>query len=252
MARDAKLPARTVSLEGTANAARTALRKFRDPKKAAFFPKFFKAGPGEYAEGDRFLGISVPQTREVAKRFRDLPLPELKRLLHSPIHEERLLALIVLTDQYKRAVHDPRERERIFKFYCAQRRRVNNWDLVDVSAHLIVGAHLEGQDTALLDRLAKSRGLWDRRIAMLATFHGIRRGQYDDALRIAEALVHDEHDLIHKAVGWMLREIGKRDLLPLEAFLRRHARTMPRTMLRYAIEKFPEDQRQRYLRGEGF
>jgi 3-methyladenine DNA glycosylase AlkD len=224
------------------------LRRFQNPERARFSEGFFKTRKGEYAAGDRFLGVTVPDTRRIAREFRELPLPELKKLLQSPIHEERLLALIVLNHRFAKA--DEAERERLFRFYVARRKHVNNWDLVDVSAHVIVGGWLEGRDTRLLDKLARSKSLWDRRIAMVATLHGIRRGHCDDVLRIAEALVADEHDLIHKAVGWMLREMGKRDEIPLREFLNRHARVMPRTMLRYAIEKFPPHERQQYLRGQ--
>lgn len=232
----------------TASAARAELRRFANPAKAAFFPRFFKTGPGEYGEGDKFLGLTVPQTRGVAKAFVALPLDEIRKLLASQIHEERLLALIILTERYDQA--GKAERAKIFRFYMLNRKHVNNWDLVDSSAHQIVGAQLEAGDHSLLDRLAKSKVLWDRRIAMVATYHGIRQRRFEHALRVALLLLRDEHDLIHKAVGWMLREVGKRDEEVLVNFLAETYQNMPRTMLRYAIERFPEVTRQRYLKGK--
>ena len=184
--------------------------------------------------------------RQIAKEFRDLPLTQIARLLRSPIHEERSVALQILAGQFQRA--DEPKRERIFGFYVRHLNRVNNWDLVDGSAPNISGAWLHGRDKSILYKLARSRRLWDRRVAMLSTFHFIRRGDFEDALKIAEILVGDREDLMHKAVGWMLREIGKRDRGAEEAFLRKHRRTMPRTMLRYAIERFPEVLRREYMK----
>jgi 3-methyladenine DNA glycosylase AlkD len=208
--------------------------------------RFFKSGVGEYAEGDRFLGIRVPQLRTYAKQFAGLTRRETRTLLDSPIHEERLLALFILVTQYVRG--EEREQESIYRLYLASKQQVNNWDLVDSSAHLIVGAHLENRSRQPLYGLARSRNLWQRRIAMIATAWFIRRQDYADALGVARVLVNDEEDLIHKAVGWMLREIGDRDGAVERRFLDAHAATMPRTMLRYAIEKFPAAERQRYLR----
>jgi len=207
---------------------------------------YFKTGPGQYGEGDVFIGVATPTMRRIAKEFRDLPLSEVKRLLRSPIHEERSLALMILVSQYRRG--DERTRERIFKFYLRHLKGVNNWDLVDGSAPYISGPWLQGRDKTVLYELARSPRLWDRRVAVLSTFHFIRCGEFEDALKTAEILVADREDLMHKAVGWMLREIGKRDRGVEEAFLKKHFRTMPRTMLRYAIERFPEDLRQFYMK----
>lgn len=224
------------------------LREMGDPEHARFVAGYFRTGPGEYGEGDRFLGIRNPMLRKLVREFRGTPLDEAAALLRSPWHEARLLALLLLVDTYARG--DAETREAVYGLYMESTRYVNNWDLVDLSAPRIVGAHVEDGDREVLERLARSESLWERRIAMLATQHLIRRGDFGTALRIAEMLVDDRHDLIHKAVGWMLREIGDRDRAAEEAFLRRHHRTMPRTMLRYAIEKFPPDLRQSYLRGE--
>jgi len=239
-----KHPARTTPRHTLADVRRS-IRTFADPARAALMARYFHATPGGYGDGDRFIGLTVPQVRTLARRYRDVALADLSRLLESVWHEERLFALIVMVAQYARGTAT--DRKRLFALYLRKRHRVNNWDLVDVSAPSIVGVHLHGQDTRRLDQLARSIRLWDRRIAMLATFHDIRQGQFVTALRIASALVDDDEDLIHKAVGWMLREIGNRDRAAEEAFLRRHP-AMPRTMLRYAIEKFPEPLRQRYLK----
>ncbi len=233
----------------SAQAVRTALRAAADPAKAAFFPRFFKAGPGEYAEDDRFLGVTVPQQRRIVRQFRDLSLSEVTLLIDSPWHEERLTGLLILVGQFERS--DEAGRAAIYDFYLAHTNRVNNWDLVDSSAPYIVGAYLHNKLERLevLLRLAGSDSLWERRIAMLATYHFIRHGRADEALVIAETLLHDQHDLIQKAVGWMLREVGKRvDRALLEAFLDQYAATMPRTALRYAIEHFSPERRQHYLR----
>ena len=232
---------------------RAQLRKLADPRVARGSQRFFKSGPGEYGEGDRFLGIRVPQLRRLVPLFQDAPLATVASLLKSPWHEERLLALLLLARKYERG--DAASRARIAKLYLSLRRYVNNWDLVDSSAHLILGPHLvgprvPGRDRRLLDRFAKTGDLWERRIAMLATLCYIRQREYADALRIATLLVNDREDLIHKAVGWMLREIGNRDPAVEKAFLDRHAGRMPRTMLRYAIEKFPARERSRYLKAE--
>jgi 3-methyladenine DNA glycosylase AlkD len=223
-----------------------ALARLANPADAAFLQRYFKTGPGDYAEGDRFLGIRVPALRALARTRRGLPLGELRALLNSPWHEARLLALLVLVHQYERASAD--QRALIHQTYLTERAHVNNWDLVDLSAPTLVGRHLfelsgpdrEQKARSVLAELAGSASLWDRRIAMLATQYFIRQGQFDLTLYVAEILLHDEHDLIHKAVGWMLREVGKRDRAREEAFLRRHYREMPRTMLRYAVEKLPD------------
>jgi 3-methyladenine DNA glycosylase AlkD len=227
---------------------RADVRAAANPLDALFLQRFFKTGPGQYGEGDIFLGIRVPATRAIMRRHRDLPMADRLRLLKSKYHEERLVALLLLVDAYVRA--DEKTRAKICRDYLAHSKYINNWDLVDSSAGHIVGPELgKSVSEARLARLARSKLLWDRRIAMLATFHGIRQGEFGPALRVAELLLDDEEDLMHKAVGWMLREIGKRDRAVLVKFLRRHCRTMPRTMLRYAIEHFPETLRRRYLVG---
>ena len=227
---------------------RARVRSLANARLAAFAQQFFKTGPGEYGHGDRFLGIRVPTLRSVAREFRGAPPSAAFALLRSPLHEERLLALFLLVERFERGTEA--ERQKIYDRYLEHvPRYVNNWDLVDSSAHLIVGAQLEQRDRAVLDDLARSQELWSRRVAIVATFWFIRRGSYADTLRIAELLLDDGHDLIHKATGWMLREVGKRDAAASEKFLRRHYRRMPRTMLRYAIEKLPERTRRAYLTG---
>ena len=223
------------------------LRALGDPTKAAHAQGFFKTGPDEYGEGDKFLGIRVPDQRKFARTYKDLPLSETTKLLISEWHEARLTALFILVGQYRKG--DDETREAIYRLYVGHTDYVNNWDLVDSSAHFIVGPHLAPDERGLLDNLALSESLWERRISMIATYHYIKQDQFADALRIAELLVNDYHDLIHKAVGWMLREIGKRSMEAEEAFLKKHYRTMPRTMLRYAIEKFPEALRRAYIEG---
>jgi 3-methyladenine DNA glycosylase AlkD len=212
-----------------------------------FLQRFFKTGPGQYGEGDLFRGIRVPELRRLSKMHQEISLEQAERLLHSAYHEDRLLALLILVRKYART--DERGQATIYKLYMSNTRFINNWDLVDSSAEFIVGAYLSDKSQQPLYRLSRSRSIWERRIAILATFHFIRQGEFETTLRIAERLLTDKEDLIHKAVGWMLREVGKRDLKKEEAFLRAHHRQMPRTMLRYAIEKFPEDKRQRYLKG---
>jgi 3-methyladenine DNA glycosylase AlkD len=228
-----------------ARECQTRLRSLSNPDDAAFLAGFFKTGPGEYGEGDVFIGVRVPAIRKVAKEFKSLPLPEVVRLLHSKIHEERLAALVILVLQTAKG--DAETRKRVYDLYLANTKHINNWDLVDLSAPQLVGAYLEDKSRKPLFRLAKSPWLWDRRIGILATFHFIRRGDLDDTLKIAEMLLGDKQDLIHKAVGWMLREVGKRDQAVLEAFLQEHCLAMPRTMLRYAVERFPETKRRAYL-----
>jgi 3-methyladenine DNA glycosylase AlkD len=222
------------------------LRKLADPEKAKVYQSFFKTDPGQYGEGDRFIGVVVPVVRRFVREYRELALKDVKLLLRSPIHEERLLALLILVQQYRRG--DEKRRQTIFELYLKSRKWINNWDLIDVTAEHIVGAHLSGGDHSLLIQLVSSERLWDRRIGIIATFHEIRRGRFKTTLLLAKRLLDDKEDLIHKATGWMLREIGKRDLLVLDVFLTKHHRRMPRTMLRYAIERFPEKKRQAYLR----
>jgi 3-methyladenine DNA glycosylase AlkD len=223
------------------------LRELEDPQTALFLQKFFKTGPGEYGDGDLFRGIRVPILRKLAKEFGSLTLAETKKLLRSAHHEDRLLALLILTRAYFRG--DDRIRERIFNLYLNNTQFINNWDLVDSSAPQIVGGYLCDRDRDVLYRLVRSRQIWERRIAIMATFHFLKRDDYADTLRIAEVLLSDSEDLIHKAVGWMLREVGNRNRAVEEKFLRKHYQQMPRVMLRYAIEKFPESRRQQYLRG---
>jgi 3-methyladenine DNA glycosylase AlkD len=225
------------------------LRSLRNPADAAFLAGFFKTGPGEYGDGDLFIGVRVPAIRKVAREFKSLPPAEVVRLLHSEIHEERLAALVILVLQTERC--DAETRKRVYDLYLANTKYINNWDLVDLSAPQLVGAYLYDKNRRPLYRLAKSSRLWDRRISILATFHFIRQGDVDDTLRIAEMLLADPQDLIHKAVGWMLREVGKRDQAALQRFLEKHCHTMPRTMLRYAIERFPEKTRRAYLARKG-
>jgi 3-methyladenine DNA glycosylase AlkD len=226
---------------------REKLHAMADPAQAVNLSRFFKTGPGEYAEGDRFIGVRVPQIRKLVKVFAYCPVSEIRKLLKSPIHEERLLALLLLVQRYRQG--GEAEQERIYRLYLASMSYINNWDLVDASAEHIVGAWLFGRAREPLYQLAVSPSLWERRTAMLATFYFIKQGEFSESLSIAECLLSDTHDLIHKAVGWMLREVGKRDQATEEAFLKKHYQNMPRTMLRYAIERFPEHKRQAYLKG---
>jgi 3-methyladenine DNA glycosylase AlkD len=224
------------------------LRGLACPKQAAILARFFKTGPGQYGEGDSFIGVRVPVTRKLARQFSGLPMGEVESLLHSAVHEERLLALVILVDQFKSA--DTAQRKRIYELYLANTAWINNWDLVDLSAPAIVGGYLLDRSRKPLRRLAKSSSLWERRISIVATHWFIRRNDFADTLAIAAMLRDDAHDLIHKAVGWMLREVGKRDQAALEGFLNEHCRLMPRTMLRYAIERLAERKRLGYLKGE--
>ena len=232
----------------TVTAIRTRLRTLASPKIAAASQRFFKTGPGEYGHGDRFLGIRVPTLRTIARELRGATIAVTLTLLRSPWHEERLLALLMLASRYARGT--PAQHQRIYEQYLKHVRKcVNNWDLVDSSAPYIVGAHLERRDRAKLRELARSTNLWERRVAIVATFWFIRRGSFDDTIAIAEQLLDDREDLIHKATGWMLREVGNRDRAVAERFLRRRCTQMPRTMLRYAIEKLPPRTRRAYLDG---
>jgi 3-methyladenine DNA glycosylase AlkD len=233
----------------TALAASKRLKALSSARRAKISAWFFKTGPGDYGEGDQFLGITVPALRRETRAFDKLGLPEIERLLASPWHEERLFALLILVRRYERG--ESAERERIFRFYLAQRSRVNNWDLVDVSAPSIVGEHLAGRSFALLRRLVRSRVLWERRIAVVATFAFLRRGQVLPTFELAYRLLGDPEELLHKATGWALREAGKKDAGALRAFLARHAAVMPRTMLRYAIERFPRGERLQWMKAGG-
>lgn len=218
-----------------------------DTQAAEHAQRFFRTGKGQYGEGDVFLGIRVPVLRKLARTYRQISLNGIEALLDSLYHEQRLLALICLVDKYRKA--DNGAKKRINDLYLSRTARINNWDLVDISAPHIVGAHLMGRSKRRLYTLARSKNLWERRIAIIATFHFIRNRAFDDTLTIAECLLNDSEDLIHKAVGWMLREVGKRDIQAEVRFLKKHYHLMPRTMLRYAIEKFPEKKRQAYLHG---
>jgi len=224
------------------------LRELSDRDIAAHSQRFFKTGKGDYGEGDRFLGIRVPTIRKYIREYRSLPLEDTLTLLKSPFHEARLLALLILVAQYSstnmRTGHNA-----IYQLYLRHTKFINNWDLVDCSAEHIVGTHLFSKDRKPLYRLARSRGLWERRIGVMATFHFIKRDDFSDTVAIAEVLLHEHEDLIHKAVGWMLREVGKRNLNVEERFLIQYYKEMPRTMLRYAIEKLPEIERLAYLHG---
>jgi 3-methyladenine DNA glycosylase AlkD len=224
------------------------VRREADAQTALGLRRFFKAGPGQYAENDAFLGIRVPDLRRLANSFSHVPTSVFPRLLASPYHEERMLALLLMIRRFE--CSDGKIQENMFRLYLAHTDRINSWDLVDVSSPAIVGAYLHDRDKAPVYELARSLRLWDRRISIVSTFHDIRRGHFDTALTVSERLLADAEDLIHKAVGWMLREIGKRDASLLESFLARHYRKMPRTMLRYAIEKLSQDRRKAYLAGK--
>lgn len=232
----------------TVDDIRARLQEQSDPGIAEHAQRFFRTGPGEYGEGDRFIGVRVPVLRRLARQHRDLSRHDTELLLRSPIHEERLLALLILVTRYERG--DAATRKDVFDLYRHNMRFVNGWDLVDSSAYKIMGPFLRNRSRRLLRRLAKSRVLWERRIAIISTLAYIKDGEFGETLGIAEVLLHDDEDLIHKAVGWMLREVGNRDRKAEEAFLKKHYREMPRTMLRYAIEKFPEAKRQRFLTGK--
>ena len=231
----------------TVQAIRAKLQVLANPAQAVSLQRFFKTGPGDYGEGDRFIGVRVPQLRALVKQFSGTPRKDILVLLRSPIHEERLLALLLMVQCFQRARE--KEREVLYRCYLASTRYINNWDLVDASAEHIVGAWLYDKSRQPLYTLARSASVWERRIAIIATFHFIKQGEYGETLHLAACLMLDSHDLIHKAVGWMLREVGKRAPEAEENFLNQHYRKMPRTMLRYAIERFPEKKRQDYLKG---
>lgn len=224
------------------------LRSVGTSTRAKASARFFKTGPGEYGEGDRFLGVRVPEQRRIAKQFIGLSLSDIERLLRNSYHECRLTALLVLVQKYEKA--SEKERERIAAFYLKNAKRVNNWDLVDSSAPHILGAHLHERNRHVLDQLSHSRNLWERRIAIVATLAFIGKGEYADTLRIAKRYFSDQHDLIQKATGWMLREVGKRSRRTLTQFLDCEAPRMPRTMLRYAIEHYPKSKRAAYLKAK--
>jgi len=234
----------------SASLALADLKAFTKKARISDLARFYKTGPGEYAEGDLFLGGTVPQTRSVAKKYQSLELAEIEKLFNSPFHEARLCAAIILNHQFEKS-KQPQDRKKLFDFYLKQVKanHVNNWDLVDVSAPRM-GAYLTEIDNPmpLLLKLSKSKSLWERRVSMILTFALIRAGDLEPTIIIAETLLKDDQDLIHKASGWMLRELGKRDVMMLRRFLSEHAHEMPRTMLRYAIEKLPERERKQWLK----
>ena len=210
--------------------------------------RFFKTSKGEYGYGDVFLGVRTPQIRLIAKKYIGISTPDMKTLIKSKYHEERLLGLIILVNKYSKA-KDEKVKNQLYKIYVSSFKYVNNWDLVDVTCPHVIGKHLMDKERSILYSWARSEDLWTKRIAIVSTHWFIRKNDLDDTFKIAEILLNDEHDLIHKAVGWMLREAGKRDLEKEEIFLKKHYKNMPRTMLRYSIEKFPEPKRQKYLKG---
>jgi len=223
------------------------LQSLFDAEKARVLARFFKTRPGEYGEGDLFLGVPVPGIRKIVKAHRKAKMQDVRKLLYSKYHEERFAALLLLLELYRRG--DESRKKMIYEFYLGNTSRINNWDLVDVTAPSIVGEYLYGKDTSVLTRLARSKNLWERRIAILSTYYFIRQGDCRETLRVATLLLHDSHDLIHKAVGWMLREVGNRCSIEKECdFLDRHSSIMPRTMLRYAIERFPAEMKSWYMR----
>jgi 3-methyladenine DNA glycosylase AlkD len=229
----------------TAREVKQVLKRLGNPERAKFSLRYFKTGAGQYGEGDKFLGISAPNLRKTARLYQDLETDEILKLLHSSLHEERVLALLIWNHQFQKG--SPADRQKIHRLYLKNSAWINNWDLVDCSAEIVIGKYLLDKNTRILEKLAASKSLWQRRIAMISTFAFIREKRFDLPLRIARRLIHDTEDLIHKASGWMLREIGKRDSTVLEQFLAEHATKMPRTMLRYSIEKFPEIKRKKYL-----
>lgn len=220
------------------------IRKHANKEKSLIYQRFFKTGKGQYGEGDKFLGLSVPESRKIAEQFLDIGFAEIKEYLNSEWHEERLIALLILVENYKK-----NKDKRIVDFYLNNLEAVNNWDLVDLTADKILGHFLFDKDKKLLYELAKSDKLWERRVAIISTFYFIKNNNFDDALNISKLLLSDKEDLIHKAVGWMLREIGKKDINVLKGFLRENYNNLPRTTLRYAIERFPENERKEWLQG---
>ena len=226
-------------------APQSALRNLADRNVAKASQRFIKTGKGEYGEGDKFIGVRVPTIRAIAKQHKDLSVAKVTTILHSPYHEERLLALIMLVNLFEKGSTETRVE--IYKNYLANTKYINGWDLVDSSAHQIVGGYLLDKKRSKLDTLSRSSMLWERRISIIATYHFIKQDQFDDTLRIAKKLLSDNEDLIHKAVGWMLREVGNRNRSVEVTFLDKYHQQMPRTMLRYAIEKFDKKQRQHYL-----
>ncbi len=223
------------------------LQKLANKEKAIVYSRFFKTAPGEYGYGDIFLGLSVPQQREIAKKYSNINLNDIQKLLKSKIHEHRLTALLILIEKYKKT----NNKKEFINFYLNNTKYINNWDLVDLSAHQILGNYLVDKDKSILYKLAKSNSLWERRISIIATYHFIKNNKFDETLKISKILLNDNHDLIQKAVGWMLRELGKISNETEEKFLNLHYKNMPRTMLRYAIERFDENKKKFYLNKNG-
>jgi len=224
------------------------IRELANEEIAKHSLRFFKTDKGQYGFGDIFLGVRAPKIRSIAKKHIDISIADMKTLIQSKYHEERFLGLIILVNKYSKT-KDKKNRNQLYKIYVSSFKHINNWDLVDVTCPHVTGKHLMDKDRTILYKWAKSEDLWTKRIAMVSTFYFIRKTDLEDTFKIAEILLQDEHDLIHKAVGWMLREAGKRDIKKEEVFLKKHYKTMPRTMLRYSIEKFPESKRQKYLKG---
>lgn len=230
----------------TAQEIQKELETYSIPEKREHLSYFFKTGKGQYGEGDMFMGIVVPDTRKVAKKYKMTDFDELEKLLDSEYHECRLCALLILVERFKKVGEE--DRKRIVDFYLAHSHRINNWDLVDLSAKDIVGEYLTDKDRSILYKLAESQLLWDQRIAVISTFAFIRRNDFKDILALSEKLLLHKHDLMHKAMGWMLREVGKRDINVLRSFLDKHYKQMPRTMLRYSLEKFSAEERSHYMK----
>ena len=228
--------------------AREEIRALANKEIAQHSLRFFKTDKGEYGHGDLFLGVRAPKIRLIAKKHIDISITDMQTLIRSKYHEERFLGLIILVNKYAKT-KDKKNRNQLYKIYVSSFKYINNWNLVDVTCPHVTGKHLIDKDRTILYKWAKSEDLWTKRIAMISTFYFIRKNDLDDTFKIADMLLQDEHDLIHKAVGWMLREAGKRDIKKEETFLKKHYKTMPRTMLRYSIEKFPETKRQKYLKG---
>ena len=220
------------------------LQDHASSEKAKIYQRFFKTGKGQYGEGDIFLGLTMPKQREITRKYITLSLPKIQKLLNSKIHEHRMAAGIILTHKYKK---NPEE---IFNFYLKNAKKFNNWDLVDVTCPRVIGEFLRDKDKKPLYQLVRSDNLWEKRIAIISTYAFIKHGQFEDTLAISELLLKDKHDLIHKAVGWMLREVGKKDKQVLDKFIKQHYSDIPRTTLRYAIEKHPEQERKKWLKGE--
>lgn len=224
------------------------LQSKASPEKAEIYQRFFKTGKGEYGEGDIFIGLTVPEQRTIAKKYSNLSLPKIQQLLKSKIHEHRLVAVLILVDKFKKS--NESNKENIFNFYLKNTGHINNWDLVDLSSDKIIGGFLLNKDKKILYKLVHSKNIWERRISIISTFQFIKNNEFEDTLTISELLLNDKHDLIHKAVGWMLREVGKRDEKVLKDFLKSHYHDLPRTTLRYAIERFEEEERKKWLKRE--